>query len=77
MRMVLFGRAFISAGMTICLNWSKGLVSRKKKDSFVVIASTTSLMMVSSDLTRISRTSSSKVASLYLRATGSSRLSSR
>ena len=31
-----------SRGSTTCLNWSNGLPSRKKNDSFVIIASTTS-----------------------------------
>ena len=43
MRMVrLAARLFSIAGSTSALNWSNGLVSRKKKDSLVVIASTTS-----------------------------------
>ena len=35
-------RAAISAGMTVSRNCSNGLLSRKKNDSLVVIASTTS-----------------------------------
>src|SRR6478736_3821569 len=35
-------RAWISAGSTASLRWSNGILSRKKKVSLVVIASTTS-----------------------------------
>ena len=78
MRMVrLAARLFSSAGSTRALNWSNGLVSRKKNDSFVVIASTTSRITASSILVRMTRTRSSKVASFHLRATGNSRLSRR
>jgi len=65
-----------SAGSTVSRRWSNGILSRKKKVSLVVMASTTSVVSTSApDL--IFCTSSGIPASPTLRASGTSRLSTR
>jgi hypothetical protein len=70
-------RVASSAGMMKFWKCSNGSLSRKKKDSFVVIASTTSAISFSASRPRSFCTSSVKLGSAALRASGSSRLSNR
>jgi len=56
---------------------SKGILSRKKKDSFVVIASTTSVVRDSTPDSLSFWTRPLRPATPALRATGKSRLSTR
>jgi len=70
-------RAWISAGSTASLRWSNGILSRKKKVSLVVIASTTSDVSGSAPPPFIFWTSSGMPGRFDLRASGTSRLSTR
>jgi hypothetical protein len=70
-------RALSSTGMMVSRNWSNGTLSRKNSDSFVVIASTTSTMSGSASGVFSLATSPVRLNNPFLRATGSSRLSTR
>jgi hypothetical protein len=71
-----FGRAARSAGIIASRNCSNGTLSRKKNDSLVVIASTTSPMSGSAGSLSL-RTNAASPERPALRATGNSRLSTK
>ena len=70
-------RADISAGMTVSRNCSNGLLSRKKNNSLVVIASTTSTISGSASGPFSLATRPVRLNRPCLRAIGISRLSTR
>src|SRR5450759_4594087 len=71
-------RAASKAGMMTARKWSNGILSRKKNDSLVVIASITSTVSGAAAVVALSlSTSSARPANPCLRATGNRRLSAR
>ena len=70
-------RAASIAGTTVSRKCSNGVLSRKNSDSFVVIASTTSMVSASASALFSLATSPLRLDKPFLREIGSNRLSTR